>query len=671
MSAPPPSPAIQRIASLARAGRLNEAALAAVHALAEHPEDGALLALAGAVDLHRRHYAGAAAHLRKAYKQRGDDIVVRANLVEALYHIGDHAEALSLCDIDRAKADRSLRIARFGGHLAQQVDDHAAAVALYRIAVSADPKDWSSWNNLGNALADVGEVDEGVAALRRAIELAPDAPPMRINLGQRLKAAGRWDEAEKVWQEAAVAFPDDHHPCQALFGLYTEIGRPEEAYAAIRAAASRAPDEAELQADFGQIAGQNNDFSDAEAAFERALARNPALDAAYVGLAAVLERTNREAELAALRQRASANGVGDRALAFIDASMLQRAGQFAEALATLERASEVVLAARYHQLQGQLLDRLGQHDAAFAAFAAMNAAWQDDPSRPRVRAQAYRAEIARKTEAMTATWLAQWSPPPPADDIAAPVFLVGFPRSGTTLLDTMLMAHPAVGVLEEEPFIGDIEAELGGFDGLAEASPAALQEARASYLARARTVTGVTTGGLLVDKHPMHLAKVPAIMRLFPDAKFILALRHPCDVLLSCYTTNFRLNDAMANFLDLKDAASLYDLAFTQWCRAAELFRPATRTVVYERLVENPVAELQPLFAWLGLAWREEAADHREAARARGAIRTASYAQVTEPVYQRSRGRWQFYRHHLAPIIPTIKPWIVRFGYALERFPVR
>ena len=122
----------------------------------------------------------------------------------------------------------------------------------------------------------------------------------------------------------------------------------------------------------------------------------------------------------------------------------------------------------------------------------------------------------------------------------------------------------------------------------------------------------------------------------------------------------------MASFLELETAAELYDLSFSYWEKAAGLVNLEYRTVVYERLVEDSGRELMPVFDWLGLQWPGESHDHREAARNRGVVRTASYSQVTEPLYKRAAGRWVRYRQHLEPIFPVIEPWVKRFGYDLH-----
>jgi hypothetical protein len=296
----------------------------------------------------------------------------------------------------------------------------------------------------------------------------------------------------------------------------------------------------------------------------------------------------------------------------------------------------------------------------------MNEDRLQEPTRPADHARAYREHVQANRAFLKADWLLSWTSPPPKAERRTPVFLVGFPRSGTTLLDTMLMAAPGTLVLEEEPFIDEIEQALGGVAALADLSATQIADARDRYFARVGELAPLGADTLVIDKHPLHLNKVPVIRRLFPDARFILALRHPCDVLLSCYFTNFRTNPGMSNFLALDTATELYDLTFRHWTEACALFDLPVHTVVYERLVAQTERELRPVFDHLQLPWPGADFDHREVARARGVVRTASYAQVTEPIYTRSAGRWRRYQQQLSPVIAQLQPWIEQFGYAVE-----
>ena len=663
MSETSQSVTLQQIAATARSGQLDAAAMMVEQARLSGQMDPKLSALGGAIEFHRGQYVRALPYLTEAQIHHPSDMTIRANLAEAYFRSGDNAAALALCDNNHVAQDASLRLARLGGHLAQEADDFDRAITCYRIVAKAQPGDWSIWNNLGNALSAAGDAQEAAKALEKSVQLAPDSAPIRLNLGNTLIQAGRIDDAERVLRNAAETFPDDPNPFLSLFNMYHDLGREDASYEAIREAARRAPTSAPIQSDFGQEAARRNDYAIAEPAFEAALAIQPDLGPAYVGLAAVYERMNRDPELDPLFDRANKAGVDAQSIAFIEALRFKRKDDIDAAFTALEQAGDVVVAGRKHHLRGIMLDRLGRHEEAFAAFTAMNEHWISDPSQPVERARVYRDMARQAMETLTPEWFESWSEDPEPSAWPTPIFLLGFPRSGTTLLDTMLMADPKIRVMEEEGFIVEIEESLGGITALATLTPTQLAQARADYFAKVEAREGSLEGIQIVDKHPMHLNKVPIIRRLFPDAKFVLALRHPCDVVLSCFLTNFRINNAMANFLRLEDAAELYDLSFNHWEKARALFDLPVGTVVYERLVEDKDRELRPLFDWLGLAWPSEKFDHRDAARARGTVATASYAQVTEPIYTRASGRWTKYRTQLKPVIPVLESWIERYGY--------
>ena len=143
----------------------------------------------------------------------------------------------------------------------------------------------------------------------------------------------------------------------------------------------------------------------------------------------------------------------------------------------------------------------------------------------------------------------------------------------------------------------------------------------------------------------------------------MLVERHPCDVVLSCFMANFQLNTAMRSFTDLEEAARTYDAVFANWSRARELLPLASHAVRYERMVADLEAEMRPLLNFLGLEWRPEVLDNQASAARRGTVRTASYAQIGQPLYQRAVGRWERYRAQLEPVQPILEPWIDQMGY--------
>lgn len=668
MQATTPPEVLRQIAGLARSGRLDEAAILAESARHRGSRDPVLAALGGAIEFHRGQFERAIPLLREAHADKPEDLTIRANLAEALFRSGDASGALALCDPDSRVADRSLRLARLGAYLAQQAEDFATAVACYRHVVAVDPKDWSSWNNLGNSYSSLGDFPAAVEALGQAVKLAPESQPIRVNLGNILLEGGDPVTAEDVLRQAAENDPADPTPLLSLFTLYRKAGREDDAaFDAMVEAARRRPDDAKILDDAAHEAARIHKYDEAVGFYGRAMTVRPGLGSAFTGLASVYDRINQEHELEPLRERAVREAVPDQHVDFIDALRHKRAGRIEEAFAALERAGEVAGKSRRMHLRGTMLDRIGRHDEAFEAFVEMNQGWRDDPGNPSERASEYRAYVAKSIGLLTPQWVASWRARIAPDPIRpTPVFLCGFPRSGTTLLDTILMADPKTFVLEEEALVAELERDAGGIDALAGLDAGQLQALRDSYWAKITSRLELTPESVVIDKQPLHANKIHTIMRFFPDAKFILALRHPCDVLLSCFLTNFRTNHAMSNFLELETGAELYDLTFSQWERARALFDLPVNTIVYERLVEDSGRELRPLFEWLGLTYPEAGLDHREAARARGVVRTASYSQVTEPLYKRASGRWKRYERHLAPVLPKLAPWVERFGYSLE-----
>jgi hypothetical protein len=366
-----------------------------------------------------------------------------------------------------------------------------------------------------------------------------------------------------------------------------------------------------------------------------------------------------------LADEAQSRGASDNVLNFIRAMVHLRARRFAEGLETLARVPENLENARRYSLLGQLQEGAGNYDEAFAAFTRMNQFRDADLTRPAERAAAFRESLRLQLRTLDPSWVKGWREEVQRDDRPSPVFLVGFPRSGTTLLDTMLMGHPDVEVLEEEPTLQEAAKRLQPLEQLAIAGDDQIRAARDEYFRVAALHVPLAPGKLLVDKNPLSMTMIPIIRRLFPDARIILALRHPCDVVFSCFAANFDINDGMSNFHRLDTAAELYDLSFSCFERARDLFEMPVHTVAYESVLENQEQELRGLLGFLGLEWNDAVLDHQATAKSRGRIKTASYAQVGRPIYGQSAGRWTNFRKHLEPVLPVLEPWVARFGYTL------
>jgi len=243
-------------------------------------------------------------------------------------------------------------------------------------------------------------------------------------------------------------------------------------------------------------------------------------------------------------------------------------------------------------------------------------------------------------------------------------FLVGFPRSGTTLADTFLMGHSDCLVLEELPLLNDAASSLGPMEGLPDVHCRLLEDARESYLEQVGQIVGERNAKVVIDKFPLNLLAAPIIHSLFPGAPVIFVQRHPCDAVLSGFMQSFEPNVGMASFLELEDAADFYDRVMRVWDASRRALDLNVHTIIYERLVADPAGTLRPIIDALGLEWDEGMLDHMSTAARRGALLNTSYNQVTEPLHRAASGRWRRYEKQLAPVLPVLLPWAERLGYA-------
>lgn len=583
----------------------------------------AVLAFAGLAAQRLGEHGAAIRHLRELLALNPRDNATRSNLAKALMESQAPDEALVV-----ASGGPTPSLARIEGYLRQQKGDFAGAAAAYRRVLAVEPNDAATLNNLGNALGEMGDYDEAIDAFERSITYAPDEVEIYLNLANVLRQADRSEARLKVARDAARLAPDDRSVLTELALALAHDDKFDEALELLETVSRRFPEFGESQLELGRMYEAYNRIDDLAA------------------LVATFQDCDAPPEAGFLR-----------------AWLAQRQGRFDEAAAIAAAIPESIHPMRRFHLIGSIEERRANPTAAFAAFERMN---RETMAAPVSAAKgSYRQSIERKLEHWTPAWASRWREDRPIDDgNRDPIFLVGFPRSGTTLLDTMLMGVPSLSVLEERPMVA-LASQALDEENLPELASDRIAELRSKYFVGARKY-GWDETKWLVDKQPLNMVHAPLILRLFPAARFILAERHPYDVVLSCFMANFQLNFAMRSFTSLEEAARTYDAVFKAWNRATSLLRISYRTVRYERLVLDPREELAPLVDWLGLVWDDRITDHVPTAKDRGRVRTASYSQIGEPLYQRARYRWKRYADQLEPVVPILRPWAESMGYPTE-----
>lgn len=547
---------------------------------------------------------------------------------------------------------------------ARKIGNAQDAVATLRALCAERPDDARLLNNYGNALLDAGQEREAIAVFERACALTPQEPQLWLNLGRAHSVAEQFDAALSAFATAVQLNPTDPDVNVELGKSLLRYGQHEQALLRLSEAARAGRNEAAVLVMIGLCFAGLERREESENAYRTALHVDPGHVGAMLNLALQLERENRLEEIETLVENARKQGQTGDELAYCEALLLRRNGDLAGALALIEQHNPDGLDNHVRaQMIGQIADRQGDVDKAFAAFAEMNASMALYPEARRYNGTEHGQTVRHATSVLTPALMRNWATLPAPDPRSSPAFLGGFLRSGTTLLDTILMGHADTEVREEQPMLARLEEAGVSIDLLPTISPAGLARMRDAYFDELARYGPVPPGKLIVDKYPLMTLRAAFIHRAFPDAKFIFALRHPCDVVLSCFMQSFRVTRAMASFLTLENSARFYDAAMEHWIRAQETFPLHVHTVRYEDMVQDLEGELRPLLDFLGLAWDPALLDHQKTARDRGYIRTPSYAQVTEKLYTRSSGRWEAYRAHMEPILPILRPWIERFGY--------
>lgn len=527
-----------------------------------------------------------------------------------------------------------------------------AAEALQR-ATELDPACAGAWNNLGHVLRALGHAGSAHDAFRRAVELAPDDPWALRNLAGSLLARGDTRAATEALEAALAASPGDHRAAVQLAHLRAEDGRRDEAAALFRRCLEEPVVRAEAAAGLGALSQREARYDEAAGWYERALADDPAHPAAALGLAAMREIQGRFEEGYALVEPVLTGGPPPAGVAVTGSRLLRRIGRLADARHLLGQVDRGRLEGRDRGLLefelGDLAAAEGEHARAFDHYAAGNVAAGET-----FDADDFVRTVDRLTDYFSRGRLDALDGAGRPDP--RPVLIVGMPRSGTSLVEQILAAHPRVAAMGERRDLFEAVRQLsGGEPGarwpgcLTETPPGALADLADSYLA---AMPG--DADRVTDKMPANFLNLGLVQCLLPAARVVYCRRDPMDTGLSCFAQNFR-SGGMA-FARRLEHIGLYQQGcwrlMAHWKAVLDL---PMHALDYETLVREPEASVRDLLTFLGLEWHDACLRPHETARP---VETASYHQVRQPIYRASVGRWRHYEARLRPLAEAlVRPW--------------
>jgi Flp pilus assembly protein TadD len=577
------------------------------------------------------------------------------------------------------------------GLAVQSQDKHEQAIEVYAELTRRFPGSGKHWGNLGTALREAKRNEEAEAAYCQAIVLEPTNAMHFLNVGLLLSETGNHRSARVAFLQALDVDPGlvqarihgafacfqcgDHRNAQKLLSEREDWRTATDLELEDRLVLSNAL----------MLLSQSRD---AEQVLLDALAMAGPEDKPVfqTRLVAVYERMNRLDEAHRIAaELPDPSTVADPKLAQdianAHASLAHRGNDLGSAKGMLE------------ELARQPETELQQEAALMFSLAKVCDKQGDTDEAMRSLVKAHAAQIQHATAAngmtidpdvdplqplrlaLSASQFASWPPDEPNSDESGsspamdPVFVVGFPRSGTTMLEQMLDATPGLRSMDERDFLNAMVDRMqdDGFvypDQLGDLDGAYRTQLRSLYWSKVEKVVTLAPGDRLVDKNPLSMLLLPMIRRMFPASPIILALRHPCDVVLSCYMQHFRAPVFVSICASLERLSRSYVNAMQFWIEHERLLKPKVMHLRYEDMLADFDAHARRIGDFIGIEDVSAMHDFHGHAQRKGFIATPSYEQVIKPLNNTAVGRWRKYERYFQDALPILQPMIEHWGYA-------
>lgn len=642
----PANQILESALSAARRGDLDSAREHYRMLLEEQPEcaDG-LLGL-GSLELAAGRPGDAEIHFRKLLDSQPRLAEAHIGLARALSLAGRQLDAESHVRLAIDFAADSAVVWREAGILFGRMNRLAEAEDALLEASRLSPTDAKSYDALGQVLAAAGKESAAEQALRRAIELGPQLASPRFELASVLYHSGRRTEAIEILEQGHLLDPADVRGLRMLGQIHLEQGLADTALRLLEAAAIGAPADADVMSNLGLARQTAGNLEGAEACYRSALQIKPAHPSALRGMGRLLELGGRSREGISLLSPVVKSAHRDGELLAVFGRLLQQDNRGGEATELLEKSLVEMQEdkERIHVLfqLAALHDTAGQWEQAFDCCRQANRLKQTDFKPIEYRVLVDRLLAAFDEQSMRAL--------PRADnEDARPVFIVGMPRSGTSLVEQIIASHPDAHGAGELADIGHLALATAG-DGLAypESATRLDRDTLASmadvYLQRLDQLAPAARR--ITDKMWQNFEYLGLVSLMFPAARVIHCQRDALDTGLSCYFQHFFGNGAPFIY-DLEHIGAYYtqyQRIMAHWGKFLDL---PILSVRYERLVREPESEIRRLLDFLELPWEDACMRFHESDRI---VRTASYSQVKQPMYASSIGRHKNYERWLQPL---------------------
>jgi Tfp pilus assembly protein PilF len=553
--------------------------------------------------------------------------------------------------------------------------DIAVSESIFLEILDTSPQQYEALINLGLISVHKKMYEESIYYFKKAKEADKNNIDPYINLGNVYTLQQNHTNAIQFFELAHMIDQTNLNVINSLSFLYNEIDKLNESKKIITIGLKIDPTNHSLLNLLGLIFVKKEKISEAIDCYIQSINSKPNYWNAYNNLLFILEKTNKLDLFKKYLDDAKQIFTDQHTINLFEASYYMRKKNYLKSKKILlenqlidKLSSQEDSLIKFHDLLAKNFDFLDESNSSFDNFKLRNNIKSNQLHNKIYDKNIILELIQNYKKYFTKINLNKFTKPEIPKKYQTPIFLVGFPRSGTTLLDSILRSHSKILVLEEKLIISSIRdrffeknnKEIKALESLSENDILSFQS---EYFDKLHEITKKDLHNIIIiDKLPLNLIEVGFIKRIFPQSKFILMLRHPCDTVLSCFMSDFKINEGMASFYNLKDATILYNEVFSLWNQYVEVYDLAYHLVKYEEVVLNFDNTIRKTIDFLNLEWEENLKNFNATALARKKINTPSYNQVIQPLYKESINRWKKY-DEMKKIYPSLEYWINKYNY--------
>ena len=503
--------------------------------------------------------------------------------------------------------------------------------------LSINPNIFEANHNLAILNLQIGDIDNSILYFEKSKKLNPKFPQLYFNLALAYDKKGEVDQAINNFKKVTEL---DSNNSLSLYNI-------------------------------GHLYVKKMDIDNAENYLQKSLELNPNFILAYHELFGLFDRSNQLEKYKDLLNKLKKTLNDKNIVNFYSAFYEYRKKNYQ---VTIEILKDLDLKEKYfhqivtkHGILAKSYDKIKKFDEAYYQYKINNDLVNKYYGKD-IEEKNFLKYVNNRIDFFKDFNLNNWNISKERSEFSDPIFLIGFPRSGTTLLDTILRTNKSVEIIEEKPiiknFLINIEKKTNNdLSQLSNLDNEYIKKMQNFYFDERKKYQKNKNSKIIIDKMPLNIIHIGEILRFFPNAKFVFALRNPYDCVLSCFMQQFQLNPAMKNFLSINSSAILYDLVMQLWSIYRKIFSINCHFIKYEDTVLNFEKTTKDIYKFLDITWSEETKNFYKTGKDRLDISTPSYDQVTSPLYSKSVNRWKNYEKEFEGVKKLLDRWVNEFGY--------